>query len=119
MSKAREERRAAETHSSAALSDAYHALSAAYAEVEVLKNSILPRATDSFEKTREGYQQGKFGYLDVLDAQRTLFDARTSYLAALGSYHRSAVRIERLTGQALAGAAATMERGSKEDARVE
>jgi replication-associated recombination protein RarA len=37
---------------------------------------ILPRAALSLEQARVGYQAGKLRFIDVLDAQRTLGDAR-------------------------------------------
>ncbi|MBC8427083.1 MAG: TolC family protein, partial [Deltaproteobacteria bacterium] len=46
-----------------------------------------------------GYRQGKFRYLDVLDAQRTLFDAQAKYIEALANYHEASVEVERLIGQ--------------------
>jgi cobalt-zinc-cadmium efflux system outer membrane protein len=42
---------------------------------------------------------GKFGLLEVLDAQRSLLQARTQYLQALSSAHRAAVDVERLLGE--------------------
>ena len=50
---------------------------------------------------------GKFGYLDVLDAQRTLLDAQGQYIDVLESYHKAAADVERLIGQALGSTAPT------------
>lgn len=47
-----------------------------------LRTNVLPAAQRAFEAATEGYRQGKFGYLEVLDAQRTLFDTRGRYLTA-------------------------------------
>lgn len=52
-----------------------------------------------FKGLSEGYRQGKFRYLDVLDAQRTLFDAQAKYIEALANYHEASVEVERLIGQ--------------------
>lgn len=41
---------------------------------------------------------GKFSFLETLDAQRTLFQARAQYLRALGEMHRAAADIDRLLG---------------------
>ena len=89
----------------AALVQAYEEAAAALAAVEILRGESLPKATDVYHKTQIGYREGKFDYLDVLDAQRTLFDARTSELDALAHFHLAAVDIERLTGQPLADTA--------------
>lgn len=98
VQKASEEHRAAEITALALLAEAYQEVLAAHREIEVLTQDILPTATETFEKTQEGYRQGKFGYLDVLDAERTLFDARQQYLDALTAYHIQLVRLERVSG---------------------
>ena len=46
----------------------------------------------------KGFSLGKFSYLDVLDAQRTWFDARSQYLSQLLSTHSSVADLERLLG---------------------
>ena len=50
----------------------------------------------------EGYRFGKFGYLDVLDSQKTLFEAKGQYLDALADYHKAVADVERLIGEPLA-----------------
>ena len=45
--------------------------------------------------------EGKFDYLEVLDAQRTLFDARVQYVSSLTTYHKTRAAIERLIGRGL------------------
>ena len=81
------------------LTEVYNFLSAAYTEVNTLKSSVLPEARKAFEVINQGYLMGKFGFLDVLDAQRTLFETRSRYLNALRDYHQSVAELERLTGQ--------------------
>ena len=48
--------------------------------------------------TSKGYELGRFGFLEVLDAQRTLFQNRFFYVRALANHHRLVNEIERLTG---------------------
>ena len=81
-----------------ALSEAYQALSSAYIEALTIKDRILPGAINAFEATKEGYLQGKFNYLDVLDSQRTLFEAKNRYIEVLAAYHRAFSDVKRLTG---------------------
>lgn len=69
----------------------------AYRQAENLKSTILPAAEKAFKLSREGYRMGRFAYLEVLDAQRTLFDARTQYIAALKDYHKARAEVERIT----------------------
>jgi outer membrane protein, heavy metal efflux system len=98
ISKAESERAAAGNRVLTALSDAYQALAAGYVEATTLKAVVLPGAQSAFDAATEGFRQGKFGYLDVLDAQRTLFEAKGRYVEALGAYHKAVVDTERLIG---------------------
>jgi cobalt-zinc-cadmium efflux system outer membrane protein len=68
-----------------------------YQQALALKEKILPSAEKAFRLSREGYGVGKFPYLEVLDAQRTLFDTREQYLTTLKTYHTSKAEVERLT----------------------
>jgi cobalt-zinc-cadmium efflux system outer membrane protein len=101
LSKAYKQSQAAEAATYAAFAGAYETLSAAYAEVMDIRNVVLPGAQSAFEATRQGYQEGKFDFLTVLDSQRTFFDARLRYLDALASYQKAKVAVESLIGQDL------------------
>ncbi len=69
----------------------------AYSEANRLQEKLLPAADKAFRLARSGYNKGKFPYLEVLDAQRTLFDARSQYHGALKRYHTARANVERLT----------------------
>ena len=58
----------------------------------------MPVANKVFDVMNQGYTAGKFGYLDVLDAERTLFEAKERYLESLLTYHKALTEVERLTG---------------------
>lgn len=68
-----------------------------FSKIEHLEKSLLPAAEKAFKLARSGYEKGKFPYLEVLDAQRTLFSARAQYHNALKTYHASRANVERLT----------------------
>ena len=70
----------------------------ARAEVDALKNDVLPGARSAYEAAGKGFDAGKFSFLETLDAQRTLIQARAQYLRALAETHRAAAEIERLLG---------------------
>jgi cobalt-zinc-cadmium efflux system outer membrane protein len=101
LAKADTQRRAAETEVQAALAETYAALSAALSDITRLQNEVLPDAQHAFAAIGEGYRQGKFGFLEVLDAQRTLFETRSQYIEALTAYHRARAAVERLVGKPL------------------
>lgn len=73
-------------------------LEIARAEIEALDVRLLPSAEEAVARAREGYEQGGFSYLDVLDAQRVLSDARLQRISALHSFHRARAALSRLTG---------------------
>jgi cobalt-zinc-cadmium efflux system outer membrane protein len=79
------------------LAGAWHNWQTAFVEAERLRGRLIPTAEKAFRQAREGYDAGRFSYLEVLDAQRTLFDARKQYHLALQRYHTSRAQLERLT----------------------
>ena len=81
---------------------AYEELLAAHDEATALANDVVPLAQSTFESVNIGYQEGKFGYLEVLDAQRALITARSQHIEALARYHRARIDLERLTGESSA-----------------
>ena len=83
----------------AKLSNSYLELIRTYQEAQDLKNVILNSAAQAFELVQIGYQEGKFEYLDVLDAQRTLFEVRERYIQALVNYHNRRAEIEYLNSR--------------------
>jgi len=111
--KAREAGRAAYSHASAALAANYRDLSAAFREARTLQEQILPAAEQSFAAADLGYREGKFGFLEVLDAQRTLFEVKGQYIEALAAYHQARAEVERLIGAPLATGIVNNEREKK------
>ena len=101
LAKARAQRKAVKLKLNAALATGYTRLANAHSRVTSLKTKILPGAQTAFEAVNEGYRFGKFGYLEVLDSQRTWFNARSQFLDALAEYHKAVADVERLTGQAV------------------
>ncbi len=71
-------------------------LSDAYQEAKALQEDILPEAEAALKDARRGYSSGAFAYLDVLDAQRTLFESKAAYLDALLEYQANQAEVEYL-----------------------
>ena len=80
--------------------EARERLSAARSQASTLNSDVLPGARSAYDAATKGFQLGKFNFLDVLDAQRTLFQAKSQYLRALAEAHRAATDIDRLLGNA-------------------
>ena len=79
------------------VSGAYGDLAAAWAEINRLRGAVLPAARDALRGVQAGYGQGRFGVIDLLDAQGTLSEAEARYGDALTTYHAAAAKIEGLT----------------------
>lgn len=95
---ARDELDATNLRLQTALAQAYEALTTAGQEAEALQKEIVPAAERNVEATAKGFELGKFSFLDVLDAQRTLSQSRHQQLHALSEAHRAAAEIERILG---------------------
>ncbi len=88
-----------------ALTQAYADFDAAAQEARRLKTDILPGARLALDAMSRGYELGKFSFLDVLDAQRTLFQGQSQYVRALADAHAARADIGRLVGTPLAAVA--------------
>lgn len=98
IDKAQSEQRATKVGLATDLSDTWQKLSSAYTEAIGLRNEILPNAQTTYESTELGYREGKLDFLQMLDAQRTLFTVKRQYLLSLGAYHLASTDMERLVG---------------------
>lgn len=82
----------------ATLLSAWQTLADTRAEAEVLGNQVVPAAAEGFAAAEFGYRAGKFGLLELLDAQRSLFEARQQQLTARTDCHLAAIELQRLQG---------------------
>lgn len=80
------------------LSSQYERLSAARQAAQTISTEILPGAESAFYAANKGFAAGKFGFLDVLDAQRTLVQAKSQYIQALLDAYQAVAGIERILG---------------------
>ncbi|PZQ41865.1 MAG: TolC family protein [Pseudomonas putida] len=67
-------------------------------EVAAYDRTILPSAQQAVDNATRGFERGKFAFLDVLDAQRTLIEARGLYLQALATASDARAQVERIYG---------------------
>lgn len=104
--KARDELVATEVRLNSELGQAYARFSAARTEAELLEQETLPGAQSAYEATTKGFELGKFSFLEVLDAQRTFFQAKSQLLRALAETHRAAAEIDRIVGTPFANTSA-------------
>lgn len=102
LAKASAEKRTMEIKVEKIFLAAYSKVNFTRSQVISIKTKIIPGAQKAFDGFTEGYRFGKFGYLDVLDSQKTLFEAKGQYLEALADYHKATADVERLIGEPLA-----------------
>ena len=69
------------------------------AAVRATEESVIPQAGRALALAQDGYNRGAFSYLDVLDAQRALTDARERRVEALKSFHINEAALDRLTAR--------------------
>jgi len=93
---AKSERRSGQLSLETALIEAYENYVNAYREANTLEGDILPNAEEVFSFARQGYDAGKFGYFEVLDAQRSLFNARRQFNEAVLEYRQQRAIVERI-----------------------
>ncbi|WP_321884045.1 TolC family protein [Burkholderia cepacia] len=84
-----------------ALAQRYAGYQSAVREARRLKDDVLPAARSALDAMSRGYALGKFQFLDVLDAQRTLFDTEARYIRALTDAHLAYGDLGRLVGTSL------------------
>lgn len=98
--KAREELAAAQVSASSELATAYTRFEVARNEVALLRQDVIPNARSAYELTLKGFEYGKFPFLEVLDAQRTWFQAQSRQWNSMLEAYRAYADIERIAGTA-------------------
>ena len=98
VDKARDELAATALRLDAELSQACAEYQLARRQADALRDDILPGAQSAYDAASTGFDYGKFGFLDVLDAQRTLLQAKSQYLNTLAEAHRALAAIDRILG---------------------
>jgi cobalt-zinc-cadmium efflux system outer membrane protein len=98
VDKARDELSLTQIRLDTELSFAYERLATLSQEAQALQTEVLPGAQSAYAAASTGFEFGKFAFLDVLDAQRTLLSAKSQYLRTLSEAHRAAAEIDRILG---------------------
>ena len=83
------------------LRNAYATASTAQRQVQFLATELVPSAEEQYRIASTTYGLGGSSALEVIDAQRTLLDARNQYTTALGALNDAVADLERATGAPL------------------
>jgi cobalt-zinc-cadmium efflux system outer membrane protein len=73
---------------------AYLRFQSAAAQAAIYRNGVIPKAEAAMKLLQTGYDQGKFGLIDLLDTQRTVAEARLSYQKRLLELNLAAAELE-------------------------
>ncbi|HTL59327.1 MAG TPA: TolC family protein [Candidatus Limnocylindrales bacterium] len=65
-------------------------------QVASYRDRLLPKATEALRLVRTGFEEGKFGFIDLLDTQRTTAEARLAYQQKLLEMNIAQAELEAL-----------------------
>jgi cobalt-zinc-cadmium efflux system outer membrane protein len=71
-------------------------LRTAAAQVESYRQRILPKANEALRLVQIGFEEGKFGFIDLLDTQRTTAEVRLAYQQKLLELNVAQAELEAL-----------------------
>ena len=79
----------------------YRETGAARERATSLRNDALPQARDALTQTQNGYERGRFSFLELLTTQQELLALSEAAIDAAADYHRLLAELERLTSEPL------------------
>lgn len=71
---------------------------AARAEIKAYAERIIPSSEEALSQSLRAYRQGGLSYIEVLDAQTSLTEARMRQISALLTFHRAEAKLARRAG---------------------
>jgi cobalt-zinc-cadmium efflux system outer membrane protein len=97
IDQAEHDRKQAELATKQILFDAHQELSNTYTQLRDIEKKLLPQAQRSFSLSKTAYMNDILSYIEVLDAQNTLFDMKQKYINLVKQYHIAQIKLNRLT----------------------
>lgn len=94
---AEQEAKKARLDAEQALHEAWQDWQSAHNEANELEKRIVPSAQEALTLSRQGYERGRFSFLEVLNAQRTLAEAQEQQVNAEQRKLNAKAVVERLT----------------------
>lgn len=95
---AEEALRAAQLTTRLEVRQAQQRLGLALEQARLLQDEALPVARQAYTSALQGYEAGKFSFLEALDAQRSLFQTQQTALRQRAEAYRASADLERLLG---------------------
>ena len=93
-----DEKAALENQLKTELAEAYSRRQLQIEASNMYQQDILLGAQSAYEAARKGFEFGKFSFLEVLDAQRTLFQAKTQFIQTLVLARLAEADIQKILG---------------------
>ncbi len=93
-----DEKTALENQLRTELVDAYSRRQLQVDAANTYSQDILQGAQSAYEAARKGFEFGKFSFLEVLDAQRTLFQAKTQFIQTLALARQAEADMQSILG---------------------
>lgn len=81
------------------LRNGFSQLEQARERVSVLNEQIIPETLNALTLIQNGYGEGRFSYLELLEARRQLLSFETEAVIAATDFHQTLITLETLTGQ--------------------
>lgn len=69
------------------------------AEAQRIQTEVVPQAERAVQLIRDGLERGAFNYIEFVDAQRVLNDARLRRIESLRAFHQDNATVARLVGR--------------------
>lgn len=95
------EQQAALTRVRATLFSIYREMSAARLLAETLRSEAVPQAQTALSQVQDGYDVGRFSFLELATAQQELLELQAAAIDAAADYHSLKADLERLTSEPL------------------
>jgi outer membrane protein TolC len=89
---------AAQRRASFEVRDAHFKLLTARRTLDLYRTELIPQAEGSFQASEAGYRTGKVDFMDLLESERFLLNARVMAAMAEGQVGMQAARLERALG---------------------
>lgn len=70
----------------------------AYRQSELYKNALIPKAVQTLNATKSGYESGKVDFLSLIDAQRILLNFQMAYYRQVANVHQRSAELSALLG---------------------
>ena len=70
-------------------------------QIDLYKNTLLPKAKESLAATLRAYSAGAAPFADLIDSQRVLLNFELSYARSITEHNQSRIQLEKLIGQPL------------------